>query len=243
METTLGQRLDILLKNKKMSQKQLADMLGVDPSAITQFKKDNSKPALSTSQEICKIFNVNLEWFLTGEGEEGKKSNYTIHIDENTHNNIAEPNIKNVAVPYSEDFIELPYISIPAQASFLDMFQDETNFGAFNTYRVYKLDPALEKKGAIIIEVSGDSMEPQLKDRSKVLAVPVAQGDWIYQSGSVYALAYANQFVIKRISNNNQFNKTLTLTSDNPTGGRFVIPVNDIRGMWKIIKIIDSNVE
>lgn len=66
---TQGKRLSELLEDKKMTQKSLADLLSLDPSSITQFKKDKNNPSLETSRQIAKIFGVNLEWFLTGEGE------------------------------------------------------------------------------------------------------------------------------------------------------------------------------
>lgn len=64
-----GQRLTELINEAGIKQNVLAKEIGVDPSAITQFKKDDNGPAQETSEAICRFFKVNLEWFLTGAGE------------------------------------------------------------------------------------------------------------------------------------------------------------------------------
>lgn len=160
-QLTPGQRVKIARTNANLTQSELGVFINVKKSAIANIENGINALSWAYAHILCEPLKVTAEWLLTGKSEE------SLDISKK------DQSISDVSVPLSEDFIELPYISIPARASFLDMFQDERNYGAFETFRVYQLEPELQKKGAIIIEVNGDSMEPQLKDKAKVLAVPV----------------------------------------------------------------------
>ncbi|MFD1184874.1 S24 family peptidase [Pontibacter rugosus] len=141
-------------------------------------------------------------------------------------------------------FVDLPFVPIPARATFIEMAGDEKSYGSLGVFRVHYPPQEIEGKRAVILEINGDSMEPQLKHGSKVLAVEVPKGDWVYQAGKVYAIAFANQFVTKRIKDNDMLiNGTLTLHSDNPNGGKFVVPADQIRSMWRVIEVVKSTVE
>jgi hypothetical protein len=87
-------------------------------------------------------------------------------------------------------------------------------------------------------------MSPQLVHGARILAVPVDAGDWIYQSGGVFAVIYRDFFVVKRIRENDLLTKHyLTLHSDNPMGGSVTVPSNQIRGIWRVANIVSAPVE
>lgn len=88
------------------------------------------------------------------------------------------------------------------------------------------------------------TMSPQLVSGARVMATPVAEGDWVYQSGGVYAVMYRDYLVVKRIRENNLLtHQQLTLYSDHPNGGSVTISADDLRGLWKVVRIVEAPVE
>lgn len=138
--------------------------------------------------------------------------------------------------------IELPLITVSARASFdYEVFNDNHNT-IYETADVYKIRIKGLKK-PILIDIDGDSMGPQLKANTRVLADEVDCSDWQYITG-VVAVFFKKQFVIKRIRENNSIEtNTITLYSDNEIGGVFTVAMKDITAIWKIIEIVKAKVE
>lgn len=141
------------------------------------------------------------------------------------------------------NFGTLPFVPVRAVATFVSNYASDWQHEPETTWPVIA-DIALKFKNGIVIEISGDSMADQIRSGSKVIAVPVPIGDWVYQSGGVYAVIYRDYFVVKRIRDNQLLRQNyLELHSDNPKGGTMSVAAADIRGMWKVVKIIDADVE
>ncbi len=142
-----------------------------------------------------------------------------------------------------EDIIELPFVPIKFYASFIETITEGLQPNALETYRVRKPVERMPKQ-PVVIEISGNSMSPQLVHGAKVMAVQVDENDWEYQSGGVYAVIYRDYFVVKRIKENELLTrKVLTLHSDHPNGGTVTVSVSDLRGIWKVISIVEAPVE
>lgn len=68
--STLPERIDYLLKLKGLNQKQLAELIGVRKSAITNLKNGRSKSfSAENALTIAKKLNINPYWLVFGEGE------------------------------------------------------------------------------------------------------------------------------------------------------------------------------
>ena len=62
----------VLLKeknNKKYTQKEFSDILGLSENFIWQIEKGDRVPSDRTISDICREFGVNEVWLRTGEGE------------------------------------------------------------------------------------------------------------------------------------------------------------------------------
>ena len=64
MDETLGQRIKRLRTNKKLSQVQLAERLGVSKSAISFYESDTREPPYDTLIRMADIFRVTVEYLL-----------------------------------------------------------------------------------------------------------------------------------------------------------------------------------
>lgn len=105
---------------------------------------------------LSNTYHVSRNWLLNNQGE--------------MFDNLFE----DKATPYSEQkSIILPFVPVPARASFVEMSGDQGSYGSFGTQAVAVSPSLIEGKRAFVIEIDGDSMEPQLKHGAKVVAVRV----------------------------------------------------------------------
>jgi transcriptional regulator with XRE-family HTH domain len=64
-------RLEPFLAEKKMSQKDLADIAGVTPPSVFEWKNQGTMPRADTAIRIADYFNVSVKWLITGEQDTG----------------------------------------------------------------------------------------------------------------------------------------------------------------------------
>lgn len=60
----LGERIRELRKKHKMSQKELAEKLGISTSAIGMYEQERREPDNTKLEKLCEIFNVTLDYLL-----------------------------------------------------------------------------------------------------------------------------------------------------------------------------------
>ena len=63
----LGARIAALRRSRGMSQAQLADQLGISPSAIGMYEQNRREPAVEIIVALAKIFRVSTDYLLTGD--------------------------------------------------------------------------------------------------------------------------------------------------------------------------------
>jgi transcriptional regulator with XRE-family HTH domain len=68
-QATFGDRLAAARTNQGMTQKQLAERLGVKNKSIAAWEDDANEPRANKLQMIAGILNISIIWLLTGEGE------------------------------------------------------------------------------------------------------------------------------------------------------------------------------
>jgi transcriptional regulator with XRE-family HTH domain len=256
MESEIGKRIKQLREKKNFTQEELGKEFGISDKSVSfwETKGVRNKKLL---QRIADYFGIPLEYL-----RDGAENNNTVQKGEN-HTSFGESNAGSnnyrlesvnfnntqnentytgrIREPRPEDYTSVPFIPVTARASFIDRFPD-MDYQEMGTFPVYNLDPELKRKGAIVIEVNGDSMEPQLPHRAKVLGLPVDPGDWTYMTG-VHAIVYANRFTIKRIISNTLSREggEVVLKADNG-GAEVAVPGSELFRVWKIVRMVDSEV-
>ena len=63
---TIGQRIRALRRSKKLTQAQLAKIVGVSSPAVTEWEKDGYLPKAASLEAIANEFGVTAEYILTG---------------------------------------------------------------------------------------------------------------------------------------------------------------------------------
>jgi phage repressor protein C with HTH and peptisase S24 domain len=206
-----GEDIKKFRKEKGLSQVELGKRLGVHKTTIINYEKGDTIPA--SKQEILVAM-----------------------IEGRMDQLLEEP---RVFYPEDIQFIELPFVSIPARAGFVET--PDGVIGHLNETRPVLCKEGEVYYGQILIEVDGDSMEPTYPPGTVVRCKQIDPSDWDYLQSGVYAIVYASSFVIKRIKDNNYQEGYLTLHSDNTeTGGKINVKAEDLRQVWKVLRIVDA---
>lgn len=66
---TFGDRLEAARRNAGLTQRQLAERLGVRDTTLAAWEADRQEPRGNRVQMIAGMLNVSLMWLLTGEGD------------------------------------------------------------------------------------------------------------------------------------------------------------------------------
>ena len=77
----IGKFISRCRKNKKLTQEQLAEQLGVTDRAVSKWERGLNLPDVSIMIELCNILDINVNELLTGEII--KKENYMKQAEEN----------------------------------------------------------------------------------------------------------------------------------------------------------------
>ena len=67
MERKLLNRIKVVLAEKNMSNKQLAEMLGKDPAVVSKWVTNTNQPKVETLIQIAKVLKVSVDELLRTE--------------------------------------------------------------------------------------------------------------------------------------------------------------------------------
>ena len=70
---TIGDRLKNLRKENKLTQKDMAEKLGIHPNTISMYEKGNRNIPSTMIKKISDTFNVSTDYLLRGEEKKGKQ--------------------------------------------------------------------------------------------------------------------------------------------------------------------------
>lgn len=63
----MNNKLKELRKNSALTQKQIADVIGIDRSTYSYYENGKASPSLEVLIKIAKVFNVTLDYIIYGE--------------------------------------------------------------------------------------------------------------------------------------------------------------------------------
>jgi transcriptional regulator with XRE-family HTH domain len=216
----VNKNLKFLRVQQGMTQKQLAEKLGLKQAAIGAYEEERATPPLTSLLDIMKIFNVNLDDLVKqdlsriSEKERksmssGKREVLAITVDSNNKENVELVSHKASAGYLSgyqdPEFVkDLPKISMPILPK-------------NKTYRAF--------------EIQGDSMLP-------IQPGSIIFGEYLENIGSIkngklYILVTKQDgIVFKRVFNFIQSEGKLLLVSDNRQYEPYAIDMNDVLELW-----------
>ena len=173
--------LTIFLKQKKMTQKSLAQRLGLSQTAVTNWVKGKNSPDIDTLLEICSILEVSINEML-GQSSTASQEDIAFFQQYNrldTHGKslvqlIAEKELERIEtdrkadvihfVPQREateaapDIISIPYYDMPVSAG-TGIYLQDAEVGELPVE-----NSPLTQSADFALRVSGDSMEPRYRN-------------------------------------------------------------------------------
>jgi len=184
-----SERFDSFMKRLReattiTSQANLAKTLSISRAAITQAKKNDSIP-IKWITELSRLFNVNPDWLEKGTGPK-----------------VLSQNI------YHEIFLQVPKIKARLSAGG-GSFETEPEIKEFYSFRKDWLSKKGEARDMVLMDIFGNSMEPELKEGDTVL---IDQSQKAVLAGAIYAVGLADTIVVKRLEKRP---KELVLLSEN----------------------------
>ncbi len=166
------------------SQASLAKTLSISRAAITQAKKSDSIP-IKWITELSRLFNVNPDWLKKGTGSKALSQNI-----------------------YHEIFLQVPKIMARLSAGG-GSFETEPEIKEFYSFRKDWLRKKGNARDMVLMDIFGNSMEPELKEGDTVL---IDQSQKAVLAGAIYAVGLADTIVVKRLEKRP---KELVLLSEN----------------------------
>ena len=67
--STIGERINLLIKQKEKNRSKFAERIGVTPAYVTMLIAGKNEPSDLVITAICREFRVNEDWLRTGTGE------------------------------------------------------------------------------------------------------------------------------------------------------------------------------
>ena len=190
------------------SQTQLADALRINRSAITQARNKNAIPD-KWILHLYRSFGLNPDWIESGQGPAFARDMQTI---------------------------DSPYQDIPKVKARLSAgggsFEVGSEIQGFYAFQIEWLHTKGNPDRMVMMDIFGNSMEPELKDGDTVL-IDEAQKDII--AGAVYAVGVDDTIMVKRIE---KHPNTLVLLSENPSYTPIYLEGDDVQSVRIIGKVI-----
>jgi len=166
------------------SQVNLANSLGISRAAITQAKRNDSIPQ-KWILELSRLYNVNPAW-----------------LEKGTEPKLLYQN------NYQEIFLQVPKVRARLSAGG-GSFETEPEIKEFYSFRNDWLSKKGKSKDMVLMDIIGNSMEPELKEGDTVL---IDQSQKAVLAGAIYAVGLADTIVVKRLEKRP---KELVLLSEN----------------------------
>lgn len=221
------------MSRKGLTQTQLAEKMGIKPSSVNQWLTGRTKPGRENLTKLSQALDVSISDLLEPRIINETSEEPGVYVT---------GNIRSARPVISEFYTHVPFLSARAQAGLPHVSYEYTDLKWIDeTYPVFMPIVTINERH-IVIEISGDSMEPSIRSGALVLAEHITGNNWQYESNAVYAVLYGpGRFVVKRIKSNDLATEgVLCLHSDNPMHGPITVQGKEIHCMWKVLRKVDE---
>ena len=197
-----------LSEENAVSLSALSRMLGKNPSYLQQFVRKGSPRKLDETDrgKLARFFGIEEHWL--GQAQD-----------------------ISYAEPGAEDWLAVPRLALGAAAGAGAISAEEQSIGALRFSRAWLREQGLASEALSAIEVTGDSMEPTLRDGDEILversATPARDG--------IHVVRRDETLLVKRVDLSSP--GRITLISDNRAYPPYELPLDEVeivgRVVWK----------
>lgn len=217
----ISKNLKFLRTQYNLTQRQLAEKLGLKQAAIGAYEEERASPPLSSLLDLSKIFKVNLDLLVNQDLSKVPQKDWKAQQ--------LSRGKEILAITVNKDNKEnVELVSQKASAGYLAGFQD-TEF----IQDLPKISlPVLPKNATYrAFEIQGDSMLP-------VQPGSIVFGEYVddlfaVKNGKLYVLVLKDGIVFKRAFNFLENENKLLLVSDNRQYAPYFVNAEDVLEVWK----------
>ncbi len=209
-------RLVVLRDLLSLSQQEFASRIGITQGALSQLESQKSKLSLDSLLKINRVFGVDCNWLVTGEGDIFYQPDKREPQSMDNHLGMTR-----------EGYI--PLVRGEAHAGYIENYLDEKYL---DTLEVYKI-PGYEAGGYRLFEVEGDSMIPSIYPGEIVVSERLPDLLAI-ENGALCIVVAEEGIVAKRTYIYEEDHNMLILKSDNPDYKTYSIPMDSVREVWRV---------
>jgi Zn-dependent peptidase ImmA (M78 family)/DNA-binding Xre family transcriptional regulator len=155
-----GERLSQVLAARRLSQLQLAGLVGVSPATVSKWRAGNQAPERDALDRLASVVNVTPEWFTRAPSSKVSlpffRSNASAHVAARAMLEARMEWAQDVAIALSE-FVDYPAVNLPVRA-FVDPDQitsDEIEAAAAECRELWRLGRTAIQDLALAIEGAG----------------------------------------------------------------------------------------
>lgn len=252
MEQTVKQRLILFLKERKLSQREFSERVGLSSGYVNAIR--NSIQPKTIHKIALRFPDLNTGWLLTGEGEMLKPMLSADPLG----NYLSDSEVPYDRLPYlitkcgtkyykqadGRFKMVVPFIPVRAYAGYADDHRDAVYIETLEEREFYVDDIHHGKYFAF--EIKGDSMDNDskrsLSDRDVVLARELAREHWRdglrIQHYGAWIIVLKNTILCKQIITQDLEKGIITCHSlnESPEYSDFTLAMDDIRQLLNIVK-------
>ncbi|MDD3606048.1 MAG: XRE family transcriptional regulator [Candidatus Cloacimonas acidaminovorans] len=194
----IGERLKQIRQVLGIKQVDLAKVLKINPSAISQMESGRTNPSLETLSELVVNYNVNLHWLITGIGKMFNTANDTSSQNGSWDNfqKLLNDRLEEIVQAHLDlrdsDTVEIPVSGEIAAGEPME------NYGTLLdvvTVRRSLINGSLNN--FVALRVNGRSMEPDIRNQDVVLIRYC--NEWRELAGKICAVRIDGGITLKRL--------------------------------------------
>ena len=222
----VASRIKFLIKSMRLTQGDFARRLGINPANLSKSLNTESALTMGLVNRISADMGVSKVWLCTGEGVPYAKETAREPIE------VGADNVLTVMPAQSAPGVPVYDIDVTAGRRELWLeLTDDRIIGRINL-------PNLAEDAAIV-RVSGDSMDPTVRNGSYVAIRPVSNTSYIFW-GQMYVIVLDDYRMVKFVRRNAD-NTKVTLHSDNPAYDDMEVNRDDIRRLYLVEAVINCD--
>lgn len=204
------------------SSRQFAISLDYLPQSLSEIIRGRRDVTIELLRKAVEKYQINPVYLYTGEGpmfmsEEGNESFRVLTI-------VAQP----------DDDERIVHVPVPAQAGYAGEIPDPVFIQELPTFSLpdYKYKSGTHRS----FDVSGDSMEPTLFEGDKVVCSFIEPDLWetSLKDNYCYVIVTRGDVMVKRVLNEINEKKGITLQSDNAFYDKQFVALSDVREIWYV---------
>lgn len=185
MDDEVGSRLRESRKRMGLTQKAVADVVGVSFGAVSQWEQGVTMPNGANLMALAKLYRVRPTWITTGQ-DAGNEAEWAGSFDP-----------WDSETPLGDDEVELPLFREVEMACGVGTYAVEENHGHVLRFAKSSLRRAgVDAAAAGCAFVAGDSMEPVLPDGA---CVGIDTANKRVRDGDMYAIDHGGLLRVKRL--------------------------------------------